>query len=161
MNKRIPSFTLIELTLALLLMTIIVAICYLSYELILKQTSAWKETVEYQTESMRFISRIKEDLLRSGTCHYLSDNEVSMLAMDDEIEYHIHPEFQLRIQQHEQDTFWVSIDMVNAYWKNQLHATSGLTDRIQFLYKAAKADSLTTFSLVKWYDAQTKWNHEH
>jgi prepilin-type N-terminal cleavage/methylation domain-containing protein len=153
MNNKIKAFTLMEVTVAMLLSAICISICYSAYHLIESYYHSFNEQNAQNDNFLMLKQTLQHDFSKSRLCMKAEDGIA--LEMDSTtIYYHFEPDFMTRkINEIHTDTFKLSITSPNYYFEHEPILAIDTIDQIDFGV-ISKKDGIIPIRILKHYSAQ-------
>lgn len=159
MNRRISAFTLIELTVVMLISGFLFGIAYFSLQLFQNRYQHFSVETEKLMEIGRLTYLLNNDFNQAQVI--IADREDIVFQMDSStVHYQFLPEYSLRKQQSVvTDTFWIVSEgkRMHLLGKEKVSET-GLIDELEFGYTYHEEPYL--FHFYKPYDAEVLMEYE-
>ncbi len=151
MKNKLASFTLLELTISILLTTVVVSLGYVGWDLLQKQTISWRKKLVNMHEQMDVLTQLQHDVFAAVKLTQEEDNIIvcQQKEMPKNARYEFETERIIRHQATRVDTFTIPILSWNFKPVNEHNL---LLEKIEVFLKAQ--DSLVSWTASKQYDAQ-------
>jgi prepilin-type N-terminal cleavage/methylation domain-containing protein len=155
MNKKLKAFTLLELVVTMALMSIIVTIAYLGYELVHKQIKHWQTNKVYQAQQLTLITILEQDMLMADECVFNKQQNTLICAGENqEVWYDFSKQSPVRKQVARIDTFNINMTEITVTYLNTKQINDGLVKNIKL--QISQIDTIQIWEFNKWYSCQTK-----
>ena len=154
MNKRVKAFTIMEITVAMLISALVIAITYTCYTIVYQSYTSYQSRQSKLAEINQFTQTLTRDLERSEIVLLRAD---TIIIKNESITYQIRPEYTLRTKGIT-DTFKVkTADLACFFEGRALNAESaGLADEISFTIIVG--DAKIPYHYLKSYSSQNLIN---
>ncbi len=150
--RKLKSFTLLEMMIALMLTSIIVSISYLSYMIIFKEMSGYKNKSKLISEILQINTNLQADINKSDAVYWKNDALFFFCPQNVEIKYYFRNNFILRESGMVQDTFFISpFDLQKKFLNNNQTDENAWIEELSF--KAVILTKERTFYYKKIYSA--------
>ncbi|MES2275324.1 MAG: hypothetical protein V4592_04830 [Bacteroidota bacterium] len=126
MIKRVKAFTIMEITVAMLIAAIVIAITYTCYTIVYKSYLAFKTRQHDLVEVSQLTQLIERDM-EKGDLIVQREDGITIKGSNNEISYAIQPDYILRIAA-VTDTFKVKTEGLIRYFEGQALATKNDSD---------------------------------
>lgn len=130
--KKLKAFTLVELLVTMLISSIVIGICYTSYQIVSKQFNDYKALNEKTVEVMLLNELIEKDFLQADSV--MKDNmNVVCFNNNNQITYNFNNNRILRKQTEVQDTFFIQSENVQLKFDDKIAENyQSLIDELSF-----------------------------
>lgn len=132
LSKKLPAFTLMEVTIAMLIAAIAIAITFTAYQIV---SGSYLNFTRKQDRIAIFVTAdklLKQDFLKAKKITKISEGLV-MEMEEGLISYNFRSDYLLRDQYSiRTDTFKLKIDKLNFLFENEVVADTGLIDQCSF-----------------------------
>lgn len=118
--KELKAFTIIELTVAMLITGIVFIIGYYCYNIIATSFYNYKKSTEKIENTLSFRNLIEQDFQNSILING-DEHEIDFKYENYEVNYHLDDTFVVRTQESLIDTFWVATDSIHITYISQNH----------------------------------------
>ena len=151
-SSKLPAFTIIEVTIAMVIAGISIAIAFTAYRLVSQSYKQYDDKNKKLAEAMLLNKLLSKDFLQSQ--QVISTVDGLLLKMPGgEINYHFQPEFILRDQYGlETDTFFIAASQPHCLFKGNDAAEGDLTDQLTF--SARVRDESLAYGFNKEYSSE-------
>lgn len=150
--QKLKAFTLMELLIGMIISSIVISFCYMSYTLIYKQYQNYKIIKKELVEALQFNSVLGHDIVNADRVLF-SENKLTLINNHEKgLEYNFSEAFILRKAGEVTDTFKLApMNIVSDYIK---HESMPGTLLVSFSFDAVVAGDSEHFQFSKRYDAQ-------
>lgn len=156
--QKIRAFTLLELLIGMIISSIVIGFCYLSYSIIYKQYMSYKILKLEIVETIQFNSILNSDFIKAETVVF-GDNKLILNSTNrSSLQYDLMDNYILRKDGEVTDTFNLSaINVLPEYLpETEPSPTSIVTD---FSFDAKVLGEMEHFHFTKNYSAETMINN--
>jgi hypothetical protein len=151
MKKKMKAFTLMELTIGMIIGSLIVAACYSGYQIIAKQYRDYKKNKDLVQEAIIFQFSLNTDFKEFQKV-FLLENNLFFSNDSAQINYIIEPDYVLRKEKETLDTFLFPITEIAAVYVEDNNNSTYLKE---LSFQLKNLDEETTFHFQKEYSAET------
>ena len=117
MNSKVKAFTIMEITVAMLISAIVIGLAYTCFNIIYQQYHAFHERQSELMKIDQLNKVLQEDFDRAETI-LQNDDDIIIKNKDSQLSYRIQPEYILRIS-NTTDTFKVNTQEVTRYFEGR------------------------------------------
>lgn len=155
--KKVDAYTLMEVTIAMLLSAICITICYSAYGIVNNYYSTFQKKNELADRVLSLRHALETDFLKGN--YILKNEEGFEVALDSAtINYCFYPNAILRkVNELHTDTFKVDPKELTGYFEGNLALNTDTIDQIGFKIKLSKGVTVP-IQLNKLYSAQNLFN---
>lgn len=151
-NKRIPAFTLMEVTISMLIAAIAIAITFTAYRLVSRSYVDFSQKQQHISELITADKLLKQDFVK-GSIIMKGPKGFSIVMREGTIDYSFHPDYFLRQQYAlRTDTFKIKTTELNYLFEGEEVAEGESID--QFTLKEEIQGAMIDLRYYKLYSAQ-------
>lgn len=157
-QSMLPAFTLVELLIGMIISTIVIGACYVSYSFIYEQYGSYRSIKNKTLEAMQFNSIVSIDFMDAELITY-KENTLTLKKNGNPLQYEFNDLFILRKVNEVTDTFRLSPTDIQAksIIKNEGNETVVINN---FSFDAQILGETEHFTFAKKYDAETLMSYE-
>ncbi len=155
--QKFKAFTLIELLIGMIISSIVITFCYMSYTMISKQYMNYKLIKEELVDALQFNSILNNDIEKANSIHFNENKLIIVTEFNEILEYNFVERYILRNSDAVVDTFnLMPVNVAPNFVLNDGDAENKLL--VSFSFDAEVLGELEHFEFHKTYDAVTMVN---
>ena len=156
--QKIRAFTLLELLIGMIISSIVIGFCYMSYSIIYKQYRSYKILKLEMVETIQFNSILNSDFIKAETVVFEGNKLIFNSANRSALYYDFMDNFILRKDGEVTDTFKLSaINVLPGYLAKTVQSTTSIVNN--FSFDAKVLGETEHFHFTKNYSAETMINN--